>query len=124
MYMAYHPWNLILYADEVVPGNQMHYDNLRKEWVMYFSFKELGVLTLGMEEAWFLAAAIRSKIVDDASGGISQVFSACIKLFFQNLHADLATSGMVLRHPDGSQTQFATLVSMSVPLQVRYYVTI
>ena len=29
------PWRLIFYADEVVPGNAVSYDNKRKIWVIY-----------------------------------------------------------------------------------------
>ena len=45
------PWNLILYSDEVAPGNQMSLDNRRNIWIVYFSFKELGALPLRMEDA-------------------------------------------------------------------------
>ncbi len=34
------PWRLILYSDEVVPGNQLSFHNLRKVWVLYHSFDE------------------------------------------------------------------------------------
>ena len=36
------PWRLILYSDEVVPGNPLAHDNRRKVWVIYFSFIEFG----------------------------------------------------------------------------------
>ena len=32
------PYGLILYADEVTPGNVLAHSNQRKLWVMYFSF--------------------------------------------------------------------------------------
>ena len=31
------PWRLILYSDEVVPGNVLSHDNRRKVWVVYYS---------------------------------------------------------------------------------------
>ena len=36
------PWKIILYADEVVPGNVLNLDNKRKVVVFYFGFRELG----------------------------------------------------------------------------------
>ena len=36
------PWNIIYYLDEVSPGNQLAYTHLRKSWVVYWSFMELG----------------------------------------------------------------------------------
>ena len=35
------PWRLVMYADEVVPGNQLATRHARKVWVIYFSFLEL-----------------------------------------------------------------------------------
>ena len=32
------PWNLIMYSDEVVPGNALANENLRKVWVIMFFF--------------------------------------------------------------------------------------
>ena len=48
------PWHLIVYADEVIPGNQLKADNLRKLWVIYFSWKELGATTLAMKRLGLL----------------------------------------------------------------------
>jgi hypothetical protein len=37
-----HPWRLILYSDEVSPGNQLAYVHARKTWAVYWSFLEFG----------------------------------------------------------------------------------
>ena len=37
------PWSLILYSDEIVPGNALSSDNKRKVWGVYFSFMEFGM---------------------------------------------------------------------------------
>ena len=36
------PWKLILYTDEVLPGNQLAYRNARKMWAIYWSILEFG----------------------------------------------------------------------------------
>ena len=43
------PWHIILYADEVVPGNQLAYENRRKLWAVYWSIRELGNAVLADE---------------------------------------------------------------------------
>ena len=73
------PWKLILYSDEVVPGNPIGYNNLRKVWVAYYSFAEFGPVTLQREEAWLPQMVNRSDGVSKFSAGISQVFVAIIK---------------------------------------------
>ena len=36
------PWKLVLYSDEVVPGNHLGVHVARKVWVIYYSFMEFG----------------------------------------------------------------------------------
>ena len=43
------PWNLILYADEMLPGNQLAYTSARKVWGWYWSISELGSAALSDE---------------------------------------------------------------------------
>ena len=76
------PWNVILYSDEVVPGNQLSFHNLRKCWVVYFSFLEFGPQILSHEDSWFCTAAERSDRVKTMVGGMGQVFREILKLFF------------------------------------------
>ena len=37
-------WSLILYSDEIVPGNALSNDNKRKVWGVYFSWMEFGMI--------------------------------------------------------------------------------
>jgi hypothetical protein len=47
------PWQLIIYTDEVTPGNPLATNNKRKFHAVYWSFLELGMNALCREEAWF-----------------------------------------------------------------------
>ena len=76
------PWEIILYADEVTPGNSLAAENRRKCWVIYLSFKQLGALTLQKEGAWMCISIQRSSIVAKISAGISQVYAALLKTMF------------------------------------------
>ena len=44
------PWRIVLYFDEVAPGNQLAYANTRKLWCAYWSFLEFGASSLGKED--------------------------------------------------------------------------
>ena len=44
------PWNLMLYADEILPGNQLAYKNARKMWGMYWTIVNWGSATLSDED--------------------------------------------------------------------------
>ena len=95
------PWRLVLYADEVVPGNQLSVVNKRKVWVFYFSFLEFG-RQLSDENVWIPLAAEPSYGLKDVSAGISQVTAALLKQFFGARTFDLHKGGILLKRPDGS----------------------
>ena len=44
------PWNIILYADEVLPGNQLAHKHARKTWCWYWTVAEFGPAALSSEE--------------------------------------------------------------------------
>ena len=44
------PWNIVLYADEVLPGNQLAHKSERKTWCWYWSIAEFGPAALSSEE--------------------------------------------------------------------------
>ena len=69
---AEHPWRLLLYSDEIVPGNPIGYHNHRKVWVIYYSLAELGLHALCREDAWFMISAARTDHVKELSAGLSR----------------------------------------------------
>ena len=75
------PYHLVIYADEVVPGNVLRLDNKRKVFCVYVSIREVGPLYLKNEFMWLPIAVIRSAITKDVNGGIS----ACMKVLFRRL---------------------------------------
>ena len=109
-----HPWRLVLYSDEVVPGNVIAHDNQRKVWVMYWSLLEFGPLLLSREESWLTVLVKRSVDVAKVEAGISQVFAGVIKLFFGALTTDMSLGGIVLKHND---SQWRLFVRMAMVVQ-------
>ena len=95
------PWGMILYSDEVVPGNPLSFDNLRKAWAIYFGSREFGAMALQREESWLDLLAYRSSELKKIDAGISQAFGAVANLFFGGLGPNIATAGITLDHPDG-----------------------
>lgn len=47
---ACQPWRLILYADEILPGNQLAYKSARKMWCVYWSVLDWGAAALANED--------------------------------------------------------------------------
>ena len=65
------PWNIVLYTDEITPGNPLKATNKRKVWGVYATFKELGKKVMPSESGWFVVSLLRT---DKAKTiGMSQV---------------------------------------------------
>lgn len=94
------PWNIVMYSDEVTPGNVLKVLNTRKFHAIYWSFMELGSNALSLEEAWFTILIEFSTWVNQMHANISQVFKQIIKQFFQPGGFDFATSGILLEFSD------------------------
>ena len=103
------PWSLVLYSDEVTPGNQLSVDNKRKIQAVYFSFLEFGS-ALSNEDLWFTFTAKRSSAVNKMSGSMSQVFGILLKLFF--LQHALHEVGCVFKLPSGRMLRIFARVKM------------
>jgi len=101
------PWNLILYCDEVHPGDQLGGKKLRKFHAIYFAFKEFGAPALAHENLWFTIATVRTQVVNQIPGGMSKVFSIVMRELF--VDGPLADIGMVLEHGGRSHRFFAKL---------------
>ena len=95
------PWDLVLYSDEICPGDPLSADNRRKVQVIYFSFLQFGQNILCREDAWFCIFVSRSRDVNAVSGGMSHVFGELIKTFLNPASTDLSSGGMVF-HREGN----------------------
>jgi hypothetical protein len=90
------PWSLILYSDEVTPGNPLATHNKRKFHAIYWSFLEFGANALCREETWFCITTALSTDIVEVSAGLSQVMGAIIKTFFDTGGFDLGQAGIRL----------------------------
>ena len=75
------PWKLIVYSDEVTPGNALKTKNLRKVQCVYWSLQQLGHRALASESLWFPVVAIRSQICAEI-GGMTVLWKHILELVF------------------------------------------
>ena len=76
------PLTLLLYLDEVNPGNPLAPDPHRMFWAFYWVFKELPQWFIQRKGAWFCYGVLRTKIVNDISGGVGAVVKAILLHMF------------------------------------------
>ena len=90
------PWSIVLYCDEVTPGNPLATANARKFQALYWTFLELGSIALSHEESWFTVMTEFSTAINALAGGLSHAFAQVIKLFFVEDGFNFATAGILL----------------------------
>jgi hypothetical protein len=97
------PWGVVLYADEVTPGNPLKGNNLRKQYAIYWSFAQFGLAVLSHESAWFCLAVMRTSEIAEFDGGLSYVIRALLMLFFGAVGGyNMATQGCYLQPMHGA----------------------
>ena len=102
-------WSLVLYSDEVTPGNPLSTNNKRKFHAVYFSFLEFGTNALSREESWFTVVTEYSTTINDVCAGLSQLLAGVIKVFFDDGGFNLGTNGILLPVGAGGTRLWARL---------------
>jgi hypothetical protein len=65
-----HVWSLVIYYDELTPGDAFAPDNKRKFWSIYVAFLEFGPHMLAQEEAWLPIGILRTSTAKTIVGGM------------------------------------------------------
>lgn len=94
------PWQMILYTDEIVPGNPLAPANSRKVWAWYMTFLEFGPSRVCNCAYWHPIGCIRNSIVEKVRGGLSAVYRVLVRECFLG-HESFSTG--VLIEPRGAE---------------------
>ena len=98
------PWGIIVYTDEVEPGNELAARHERKLYAFYFAIRECGPLILSNTDAWITLAAHASHEVHQVAGGLPAIMAVLLESMFTGVHS-MREVGVVLNAPDGRQTR-------------------
>ena len=91
------PWKLIIYLDELIPGNVLGRAE-RKSWAWYASFLEFGN-HLSSIHSWLTIALARSNKVSKIEAGVSQITATLLEAIFCNPMCYPQT-GIILKGPN------------------------
>ena len=104
--------SLLIYADDVVPGNVMRPNNPRKFTAIYISL-ELWATQLHHEELWIPIALVRQSDVKRLRGGVSELWVRVVKECLLSVDSGLATAGLVV-NMEGSAPQLLMVDHVSL----------
>lgn len=91
------PLRVIVYIDEIVPGNPFRHDQGRKLQAIYFAFAEWPAWLLSRTGAWPVFGVLRSSVVKEFPGGVSELMKLVLRKFFPALG-----TGIHLVSPNGA----------------------
>ena len=88
------PYHLLVYGDEIVPGNVLRLDNKRKFFAVYVSIQEMRPSALKHEGMWLPVAVMRTTVAKTIASGIS----ACMRRLYDRwlIDDDLSGSGVLI----------------------------
>ena len=96
------PMKLIMYIDELTPGNPLRPDKGRTTQSVYWCFADWPQWVLQRADAWLLFTTVRSSVVSQLPGGVSNLMRKILNIFFP-ASGDSFTRGVtfVRRQPIG-----------------------
>ena len=92
---------VVMYADELRPGNVLRPDRGRQVWGIYWTWLEWPSYVRQHESGWLVACTVRTVELDKVPGGISQVIRAILNVFWSCDMFNFETTGMRCPHPLG-----------------------
>ena len=100
--------SLILYCDEVTPGNPLASRVGRKCWVVYCAIKQMDGL-LADVDAWVTLFIARSSLVQNVAAGMSAIMKEVLLNISKNPVCDVQHFGLMLKQPAGGPNVFLKL---------------
>ena len=100
------PWGIIIYCDEVVPGNVLGRAE-RKVWCIYCTIAQFQD-HLAQEDAWFTISVERSTFVSTLDGGVAQMMGHVLQSIFCSAMVD-PRLGFKLKGPHGDTSGDITM---------------
>lgn len=93
---------LLLYIDEVTPGNPLRPEKSRCTQCIYWTFADLPSHVLSHSEFWFVFTTVRSTIVNRWPGKVSGLMRHVLLRFFGDPSTPNFREGVVLQNADRS----------------------
>ncbi|CAK9066921.1 unnamed protein product [Durusdinium trenchii] len=94
------PLHLMVYADEITPGNVLSHSPSRKLWCIYVSFEEFKHHSLS-ENGWLTLCLLRSDMASKVEAHLSQIVKVILLSIFCN-NCCIGDVGLQLQEIDGT----------------------
>ena len=92
------PLRVILYLDELVPGNALRHDCGRSMWGIYWALLDWPEWVLARTESWFCFGVVLTKVCSSIPGGIGSIMPYIVRAFLP----DGSATSVMFKHADES----------------------
>ena len=89
--------DIIVYIDEVCPGNPLRFEQARKLQSIYWCILQWPEWLISRTALWPTLGVIRSRIVEDLEGGVSNLHAIILNIFFGAAQAHNFSIGVNIR---------------------------
>ena len=99
--------DVIMYNDDITPGQALKKNNWRKTVAVYWSFANFGMYLLSNDKLWFTLCTIRTSLASAIAGSLSCIYKHGLRLFFGRPSGIDARDGVVMQVAGQSCLWFA-----------------
>ena len=92
-------FDVIVYSDEITPGNPLGDCNDRKLQTIYWTVKQFPLEALCNELCWMTASTLTSKECESLAGGLSEIFKYVLRFFLGAATGHDLRSGIAFTMP-------------------------
>ena len=100
---------IVVYGDEVTPGQAMAKCNKRKTYAIYWSFADFGFPLLSNDKLWFTLATVHTETIKLIRGKTACLYREAMRLFFGRPSGADMRDGIMLKFDTISKLVFGTL---------------
>lgn len=98
------PLSVVIYLDEITPGDPCRMDTTRKIWGIYWLFLDWPQHMIHNVDSWLLLGAIRCDVVNSLDGGMSEFMPMLLRIMFPESGEGMHTGAhIVCRSSDGTK---------------------
>jgi hypothetical protein len=87
--------SIAMYSDEITLGNVIKVKNTRKVQAIYWAIVQLGTIALQSTTLWFTLSCLRSSLVEDLDGDMSEFMKIVMNSFYDGA-SNLCTGGIMM----------------------------
>ena len=99
------PLTVVIYLDEITPGNPLRMDTTRKIWGIYWLFTDWPQHMIHNVDSWLLLGAIRCDVVNSFDGGMAEFMPMLMRIMFPESGGGMQTGAHIVHRSSNGEVR-------------------